>query len=301
MNNGKRFSVCIQNPPYDRDLHLKFTEKGFEISENMVVVEPATWLINVRDNGKAKKYKILKDKLEGNIVDIEIQNLNKEFNTGLYVPFSILTTGKKDSDKIKYTCGKHTEYVNSIYDCNKFGNYKTIKSILEKCTKYGDMMKNHITTKDMGDNIFYVRFMSIITAHGYDSKVDHVETKFGTYYGTFTTPCVHKSDNKLYTRVPKTNVGNPSTCVYGTKEELENWKYFVYNNKLPIAINILMTIDQNNNSAPYIPWLVDKKYTDEEISNILGFNKEENDLIDLLIERFELHNDYYKNLNGIND
>ena len=301
MNGGKKFDVVLMNPPYDRDLHLQFTEKGFEMAENMVVVEPATWLINLRDNGKAKKYKALKDKLEGNVIDIEIQNLNAEFETGLYVPFSILTTGKNNAGKIKYTCGKYTEKVNSIYDCNKFGNYKTIKSILEKCKKYGDMMKDHVTTKDIAGDIFYVRFMSIITANGYNSAVDKVETKFGTYYGTFTTPCVHKSDNKLYTSVPKTKAGNPASCVYGTKEELENWKYYVYNNKLPIVINILMTIDQHNNSTNFVPWLVDKKYTDEQISKLLGFTKEEDNLIDLLIKRFEYHSDFYKNLEGIYD
>ena len=299
MNNGKKFSVIIQNPPYAGSLHLKFLEKCIEIGEKVVSVHPATFLINTRKDGKAKtQYIPLKNKLEGHVKSCEINGMNKEFHTGLYVPFTIINIDNtKEYNEIDFECSTERKKVRSIFDCNKIGDSQLIESIINKCQKYGDMMKNHITTKDMGGNdIYYVRFMSIITTHGYNSEVDKVKTKFGTYYGTFTTPLVHKHDNQLYEHVPKTKTGNPAGCVYGTKKELENWKYFVYNNKLPIFINIVMTIDQNNNSLPYVPWLVDKKYTDDEIYKLLDINSDEQNLIDETIEKFEWHNKYYKKL-----
>ena len=48
-----------------------------------------------------------------------------------------------------------------------------------------------------------------------------------------------------------------------------------------------MTIDQHNNSLQYVPWLVDKIYTDEDIYNMYGFTQEEIRLIDETLEKFE--------------
>ena len=82
---------------------------------------------------------------------------------------------------------------------------------------------------------------------------------------------------------------------YGkTKEELENWKYFVFNNSLPLFINICMTIDQNNNSLHYVPWLVDKKYTDKEIYDMFGFTDEEIKLIETTIKKYERYSPWFK-------
>ena len=90
--------------------------------------------------------------------------------------------------------------------------------------------------------------------------------------------------------------GNPADSVYGTKEELENWHYFVYNNKLPVFINICLTIDEHNNSREYVPWLVDKKYTDKEIYKILNITEEEQELIDKIIKNFDKDSKFGKRL-----
>lgn len=48
-----KFDYIIQNPPYSKSLHLDFFKNGLEmLSENgrMVIIEPATWLINVKKN-----------------------------------------------------------------------------------------------------------------------------------------------------------------------------------------------------------------------------------------------------------
>ena len=301
-NRGKKYDIVLMNPPYDRDLHLDFFDKGLELlSENgkCVIIEPASWLINVKDSGKAKIYKELKDKIEGIVESVEINAMNKIFGTGLYVPFSITTINKaKDkNEEIDFEISTERNRVKSIYDCNKIGKYSLVKSILKKCQDYGDMMKNHTTTKDVGgDDTRYVRYMNIITANGYDSKPDKIETKFGTFYGTFITPCMHKHDNKLYDHIPKTAVGNPAPCVYGSAQQLENWKWFVLNNKLPLFLNMVLTFDQHNNSEKYVPWLVDKQRSDEEIYKLLDINEEEQELIDKTIKKFEWHSDWYKKM-----
>lgn len=91
---GKVKNIIV-NPPYKGSLHLDFFETCFDnldnLSGRMVIIEPATWLINVRKNGRAKKYDEIKKKLGNHIQSVVIENLNIEFGTGLYVPFATTT------------------------------------------------------------------------------------------------------------------------------------------------------------------------------------------------------------------
>ena len=80
------------NPPYNGDSHLSFLKMGCNVLSDtgkMVIVEPATWLINIRKNGKAKTYDEIKERINGHIESVMIENLNKEFEVGNNVPFSI--------------------------------------------------------------------------------------------------------------------------------------------------------------------------------------------------------------------
>ena len=67
----------------------------------------------------------------------------------------------------------------------------------------------------------------------------------------------------------------------------------MFNNKLPLFINIIMTIDQHNNSLQYVPWLVDRVYTDEDIYNMYGFTQEEREFIDETLKRFERNSEWF--------
>ena len=67
----------------------------------------------------------------------------------------------------------------------------------------------------------------------------------------------------------------------------------MFNNKLPLFINIIMTIDQHNNSLQYVPWLVDRVYTDEDIYNMYGFTQEEKEFIDETLKRFERKSEWF--------
>jgi hypothetical protein len=83
-------------------------------------------------------------------------------------------------------------------------------------------------------------------------------------------------------------------CLYGTQTELENWKHFIFNNKLPLFLNIVLTIDQHNNSKDFLPWLVDKQYTDDEINKLFGLTDEEIKLIDTTIKKYERNSPWFK-------
>lgn len=306
-HKNMKFDMIIQNPPYKGSLHLEFLEKGLNVlnkNGKMVIVEPATWLINVRKNGKASRYDEIKKRIEGHVESVVIENLNNEFGTALQVPFATATIDmSKTFDEIDFKCFGEHRIVTSLQNCNLIGDYRTIWSILEKCQNFGNMMKNHITTVEI-DKMLFLPYRQILTYHGWNSEADYVQTANGTYYGIYTTPCCHKDRNEIRNFIGKTVEkktkdgrkygGNSDTSVYGTREELENWKHFVFNNKLPLFLNIVLTIDQNNNSKEFVPWLVDRQYTDDEINKLFGFTEEEIRLMDVTLKKYERNSPWFR-------
>ena len=55
-----------------------------------------------------------------------------------------------------------------------------------------------------------------------------------------------------------------------------------------------MTIDQHNNSLKYVPWLVDKQYTNQEIYEMFGFTEQEINLIEYTVEKFQYSSPFFK-------
>ena len=304
------------NPPYDGDLHLSFLKMGCNVLSDtgkMVIVEPATWLINIRKNGKAKTYDEIKERINGHIESVMIENLNKEFEVGNNVPFSITSIDmSKTFNTIDYICFGDHRVVNSVYDCNLVGDYSTIWSIFKKVQSFGDMMKAHTTKTNKGNNYVYRKYGEIVCGilGRYDSKPEDrmtlngysVEILNGRFPIGLIDCAVRVSDTALYEDVPfskkpgrGTELSNhKADCIYGTQTELENWKHFIFNNKLPLFINIVLTIDQHNNSKEFLPWLVDKQYTDDEINKLFGFTDEEIKLIETTIKKYERNSPWFK-------
>ena len=296
-----KFDVVIQNPPYNGSLHLDFFNKGLDVlteTGKMVIIEPATWLINVRKNGRAKTYDAIKQRINGHIESVVIENLNEEFNTSMFVPFAITTIDmSKDFDAINFTCCGETRKVESVYDCNLVGNYAMIWSIFGKVQSFGDMMKAHTTKEDKGEGFYYTKYAEICDGQLVrgnrkplfykQNDTEYVEVYFSNAY--------HLKNNSISTApVYITNTDKIADNIYGTKEELENWKHFIFNNKLPLFLNIVLTIDQHNNSKEFLPWLVDKQYTDDEINKLFGFTDEEIKLIDATIKKYERNSPWFK-------
>ena len=311
-----QFDTVIGNPPYSGSLHLDIIESVLPFMSGRSTgcfIHPATWLINVRKNGKAKQYNLLKDKLNGHIKSINLENLNKKFNTTRFDPYCITNIDMtKKYTNIDFTfCGEH-KIVDTLYDCNLIGNYNDINDILEKVKSYGDMMKDHITNKDMGDEYWYAKFeeknmlplcqmeTDRVGKSYENSSNNFIKTKNGEFYSKYFTTAIHYIDQEPSSSpLCRRDRGKHITDiidwnVYGTENEIKNWKHFIFNNKLPLFINIVITISQDNPNKEYLPWLVDKQYTDEEINEKFGFTKDEIKLIDDTLKKFERHSPWFK-------
>lgn len=317
-----KFDYIIQNPPYSGSLHLDFMNKGLDmLSENgkMVIIEPATWLINVRKNGKAKLYDAVKERLDKHVYKVVIENLNKEFDTALYVPFSITYIDmKNEHDNIDFWCTGEYRNVDNLYDCNLIGNYDMIWSILDKIKKYGEKvgtMKDHIYKEGktkVNEDTWFCKYADII---GDATGMNYTCNKKG---GRFEADCLYTqylsgdyvlSYASIAYSVLNNNISNIPLCrydrgkrltdkiadnLYGTKQELENWKHFIFNNKLPLFTSVVLVIDQNNTCKDVLCWLTDKQYTDEEIYNLLGITEEEQEFIDKTLKKYERYSPWFK-------
>ena len=240
-----------------------------------------------------KKYIALKERIKGHVSKVIIENFNNEFSVGLYVPCSITYIDKsKEYKQIEYSNCGIKKYVNSLYDCNLIGNHEIIESIFEKLNNY-DKVINHIYVPYKSKKIegkYYIRYAGMIGCGGCSMSVfkynsdasyslynknicwQYTASLYGNKFNNISD-IVHfgiKRGSTIGTLTDK-----ESECITGTKQELENWKHYVFNNSLPLFINICLTIDQHNNSLPYVPWLVDKQYTDKEIYDMFGFNEDE--------------------------
>ena len=317
LKNMPKFDFIIQNPPYNKSLHLDFFNKGLDLLSDtgkMVIIEPSTWLIELRQNiaekksSQMKKYIAIKERIKGHVSKVVIENFNKEFNVGLYVPCSITYIDKsKEYKQIEYSNCGIKKYINSLCDCNLIGNYEIIKSIFEKLNNYGKVI-NHICHENKQDkNIYYAKCLAILGRSFCGdprwSDVWFINDLYAqpTYWQTFDTrmetpisKTPHRAlkngyhyDNPVYTNKIVTNI-------YGTLDELTNLQHNIYNTKLFPFINICLTIDQNNTSLHYVPWLVDKQYTDEEIYTKFGFTNEEIKLIETTIKKYKRYSPWFK-------
>ena len=323
LSDMPKFDFIIQNPPYNKSLHLDFFNKGLDLLSDtgkMVIIEPSTWLIELRQNiaekksSQMKKYIALKERIKGHVSKVVIENFNKEFNVGLYVPCSITyIDNTKTFDKIEFiNCGVK-KYVNSLYDCNLIGNYEIIKSIFEKL-KNCDIVENHLYIPNKSEKIkgnYYIRYTNIVGRGGCIQGISgqlnlesfYNKLSYGNFAWIYTCTLWANKFNIISNIVHKciksgyhdgTTTDKEAECVTGTKQELENWKHYVFNNSLPLFINICLTIDQHNNSLPYVPWLVDKQYTDEEIYEMFGFTEDEIKLIETTINKYERYSPWFK-------
>ena len=123
MNNGKKFDVVLMNPPYNRDLHLKFLEKTIEIADNVINISPHDWLTNkFAKTEKSKFRREFREKYSKYIEDLEIispEDFNKYFGTSNWFGVAIEVFKENangiDPDKFLNTDTLLNKIINKIH------------------------------------------------------------------------------------------------------------------------------------------------------------------------------------------
>jgi len=125
MNNGKKFDICLQNPPYGdkgaNNIHLDFINKCKDISKEVIAIIPISFVL--RNSGQFKKYKKDWNSYLYNIEEVDsslFKNTNMQ-NLGIYQ----LNKDKCNKLIINYL-NKNTEIIDGILNKNysNFSNYE---------------------------------------------------------------------------------------------------------------------------------------------------------------------------------
>ena len=325
IDSMPKFDFLVQNPPYKGSYHLKFLEGGMDLladDGHQVVIEPASWLINLRDNGKAPMYAELRKKLDKHAISVKIENLNHEFNINLSYPLSVTAlskTPRPEGQKIEFTCCGETSYVDTLDDCNLIGPRKIVESILTKVkAKSPKCMEDYeLGIKGEGKpNAAYMWFIDYMVPNigmhkesvGRDCAVNYRNPNSYTrdeehdceYFDAWML--IAAKGEVLRKRSVARN-GNNRNCLmvsdYPDFESnariLENWKHFIYNSNLAHFICISTTYDLHNGSKRWLPWLDwTKKWTDDELREWFGITDSEWSLIESTCKKFRRDSDWFK-------
>ena len=318
-----KFDFLVQNPPYKGSYHLKFLEGGMDLladDGHQVVIEPATWLINLRDNGKAPMYAELRKKLDKHAISVKIENLNHEFNIGNATPLAITTlskAGRPEGQKIEFTCCGETSYVDTLDDCNLIGPRKMVSQILDKVRQRAPKhMEDIVYDKDRDgspEGAAYIRYanfqLSTIGTHMPSPNAQRNWIDNGRYKQTnlgdlWQSWCEVGALGEIEDSVPRGKMrGTPVDCLmvsdYPDFESnariLENWKHFIYNSNLAHFICISTTYDLNNGSKRWLPWLDwTKKWTDTELREWFSITDSEWSLIESTCKKFRRDSEWFK-------
>ena len=291
-----KFDYIIQNPPYNKIMHIDFFKKGIELLNDtgkMSIIEPATWLINIRKDGNAKRiYNPLKEMIKNKIEKITIDNLNSMFATKIFGLFSILKfdNSKNESSFILDICGNKS-YVNDIYAVNLAG--ANVDKIMKKVISFKEHINKHFNA--VKNDYSYVKANEFVLGFndGYNTKTNIISINGIDYYSLCVCGSIHHSDQKIYDDVPLNKRNKLCDVIGGTREELENY-LLLCKSKLNIFLNVLLYTDQRNHVMKYVPWLVDKQYTDQEIYEMFGFTEQEINLIEYTVEKFQYSSPFFK-------
>lgn len=285
MNWPEKFDIIVSNPPYSKNLHLKFLDKCIDICDGEIVfVNPA---IQYVDNKKENllRQSILK-RTEPIIKEIVFFNGNPIFNIGLFIPCSVTVTDKKSKnknfrflDKINKQnlildkkeinnlslFGFRKEFI-SIRDKIKSQNGGKLNSILTVIGFKGD--QSHKKVLKNSDS-FFVEFTHIRGNIDLNSETNILKDEFFTLF---------RRDKQI---LKGTNPEYNIFAEFETQEEAQNFLDFGKSNFLRICLSLFKTGSTLDTQIfKHIP-LVDftRSWTDEQLYEHFGITEEEQNFI----------------------
>lgn len=301
---SRKFDFIVGNPPYKKGLHLKFLDKAINLlneTGKLIFIHPAEWLSQLRETGRGKFYKVLREQYTPITKSIEFRNGDIEMDVGMYVPLSItfLDKEKNRNDKIffknNYKKYAQTEinykehFVNHLDDINPWDLTSKIKSITSKL----DLSKNIKQQINNNPKNWYVS-LSSITGNGSLSNeyYDGIIRKTQNMFNLINSTSNFVSDKPLVAKPQKgKETGNEKIWMsFNTKQEAENFLGFITKTKFFKFLTAIYKIDQHGDSIlAEIPMLdFTQEWTDEKINSFYKFSDDDINLINSVMNEITL-------------
>lgn len=281
---SKHFDLTFSNPPYTKGLDLKIMQIINEITDEMVIVHPSTWLIDLK--GKSKLFNDTKTMFDGKVKSVTLFNGNPIFGIGLFVPCSIThIDNNKSEDSIAVNHFGHKFSANGIDNLTKFGpEWKTIVEPfmlkIKDCIKnYGSVWNHNV--KRVVDEKYYCQ-LAAIRGHVYtENNLDTI------IQDDFYTIVMKDSEKNKGIRTPLPC--EKPTYEFETEQELDNFINYLKTNFARFCLSLLK-INQHTDSGELeaVPWLdFTKEWNDKKLSEYFSVDKETQNYINSFIP------DYY--------
>lgn len=278
------FDICLMNPPYDKNLHLKFLEKAIQVCENVVSVQPSGWITDTYVNEKKSNFKKYEKSILKHIKQIELIDwmdttiffrIISHQGVGIYV---CTNNGGYDYNKLPYI-GKSKKMIDitktseSLEDHIEFNKVDGIRVRTQAIKNAAPSSTGKIPTKRWAEDLRFkyslmYKTHSVISKDGYDlNSPDKWWSEIGI-------------KNK-YTK--KRGEPIPVSIKFDTIEEAKNFEnycktdffiYCIYLSKVGV-----------NTDFTHLPWLGNVKWTGKS-GEIDGYKKPITD--EMLFEYFEL-------------
>ena len=234
-NKGKKFDIVLMNPPYNKNLHLKFIRKVLNISNKVINISPIRWLTDPFAQYKRSTLKQYED-VAKHIESIEsFKNNNTLFDIAIYSNLGIykLSNEETNFDYNNFWKTQKTNIQISIIEKICFGYEKYLSDVVEHNTNDGI----RVLIGDIGGNRGALpTYKDIIYA--IDGKVDVEDWTKKKNFGGY----IKKEGTKI-----------PNSIKFNTKEEAVNF-YNSYKNFKPLKGLCKLTIQQQNIQLDRLPF-----------------------------------------------
>jgi len=275
---SKRFDLCFSNPPYNRNVDLKILKELEPICDEMVVVHPSTWLLDLK--GKKKLYNDFKSQIRDKAISFELFNGNPVFGIGLFVPCVISHLNGNNNRKIKVINFGEEFEVSDIDDITKFGSdWLTIaKPFFEQmkkyCQKNGSVWDFH--TFKVENDKHYCQFATMIG--NWDKSHERM------FKDDFYTMVMKDPERNKGIRQPKIKGKTGSiTPTFSFKTEIERDNFIGYVQTdfarfcLSLIKNSQSTYAKELSLIPYLDFT--EKWDDKKLFKHFHINQETQDYI----------------------
>jgi hypothetical protein len=269
-----KFDVVVGNPPYIRKTNLKFLNKSLEISDKVLFVHPATWLLDEKmvNSDFNRTRELHKDYLKY----VEIINGNSIFGVKMFMPCAITysdKTGNNGKINVVDRINNVTTIYTSIYDINKYSNIIEYKSIKDKIKS--KLTLNDFYKKERGN--FYVNFSRVRGNVNENKESDNSMIK-NDFYTTIT------KDERVITSKTKSVFFS-----FSTELESNNFLKYLKTKFSRFCLSICKNgSDINSVDFKFTPWLdFTEEWTDKKLFEKFSLKNDEIDFINSVIP------DYY--------
>lgn len=252
------FDICLMNPPYDKNLHLKFLRKIISNTKKIINISPLRWLQDPFHNDKRSTLNQYKD-VAKHIVDIERIKNDEQFDVAIYSDLGIYILNDTITDFDYDNYWKTFKMEEDISLIEKISNSRTVRhlsDVVERNKKdgirvmIGDISGNRGTLPIYKDIVYTI-----------DGKVN----------GKDWTECKNMGGYEKEKGSPLSN-----SIKFSTEQEAYNFWHSYRDLKL-LEVICDLTVQQQNIQLDRLPFLDDytHKITDIELYDIFGLTDTE--------------------------